>query len=192
VSPSQTAVDPDGDIYFDDLNRYRRIDGGGIIHAFAGTGVPGYSGDGGPALEATFGEVIGVTVDAGVVYLADTGNQRIRRIDQDGVIRTVVGSGARGYAGDGGPALEAALNDPVIMVVHDGTVYFSDHHNHVVRRVDPGGLITTVAGTGIKGYSGDCVPATEAMLDQPWGLAIRDGFLFIVDMGNNRIRMVAL
>ena len=133
-----------------------------------------------------------MTPDAlGNVYLADTGNQRIRRVGADGIITTVAGSGERGYSGDGGPAVEAALNDPVIIAVaDDGTLYFSDHHNHVVRKVTPDGIISTVAGTGIKGFSGDCGPATEAMLDQPWGIALHDGVLYIVDMGNQRIRMV--
>ena len=186
------AIGPDGRIYMDDLNRYRAVDGDGVIRNFAGTGEAGFSGDGGPALEATFGEVIGVTTDAvGNVYLADTGNQRIRKVDPDGIITTVAGSGERGYSGDGGPATDAALNDPVMMAVaDDGTLYFSEHHNDVVRRVSPDGIITTVAGTGVPGYGGDCGPATEAMLDRPWGIALHDGVLYIVDMGNRRIRMV--
>jgi hypothetical protein len=104
----------------------------------------------------------------------------------------VAGSGESGYGGDGGPALEAALNDPVMIAVdeRDGSIYFADHHNHVVRRVTADGTISTVAGTGKQGFSGDCGPATEAMLDQPWGIAIHDGVLFIADMGNHRVRMV--
>ncbi len=99
---------PDGRIYLGDLNRYRTVDPDGIIRAFAGTGETGFSGDGGPALEATFGEAIGVTPDrAGNVYLADTGNQRIRRVDPDGIITTVAGSGERVTRGRR-PGLEAA------------------------------------------------------------------------------------
>jgi sugar lactone lactonase YvrE len=186
------GVSPDGDIYLNDMNRYRVVDEDGVIRAFAGTGEEGFSGDGGPALDATFGEVIGVTTDAvGNVYLADTGNQRIRKVDHEGIITTVAGSGERGYSGDGGPATEAALNDPVMLAVaDDGTLYFSEHHNNVVRRVSPDGIITTVAGTGVAGYDGDCGPASEAMLDQPWGIALHDDVLYIVDMGNRRIRIV--
>jgi sugar lactone lactonase YvrE len=188
------GVGPDGSIYLNDTNRYRSVGPDGAIRAFAGTGEAGFSGDGGLALEATFGEVIGVTTDAlGNVYLADTGNQRIRRVDPDGLVTTVAGSGERGYSGDGGPATEAAMSDPVMIVIaDDGTLYFSDTHNNVVRRVDTDGIITTVAGTGVKGYGGDCGPATEAMLDQPWGLALHDGVLYITDSYNDRIRMVVL
>lgn len=192
VADSPIGVSPAGQVYMSDLNRYRRVDPDGVIEAFAGTGEPGFSGDGGPALQATFGEVIGATPDAlGNVYLADTGNQRIRKVDPHGIVTTVAGSGERGYSGDGGPALEAALNDPVVIAVaDDGMLYFSDHHNHVVRSVSPEGIISTVAGTGVKGFSGDCGPASDAMLDQPWGIAVHDDVLYIVDMGNQRIRMV--
>ena len=91
-----------------------------------------------------------------------------------------------------GPPSRPRSNDPVMIAVdeRDGSLYFADHHNHVVRRVAADGTISTVAGTGAPGFSGDCGPATEAMLDQPWGIAIHDGVLFIADMGNNRVRMV--
>jgi hypothetical protein len=104
----------------------------------------------------------------------------------------VAGSGEYGHAGDGGSALEAALADPVMIAVdeRDGGIYFTDHHGHVVRHVSADGTISTVAGTGAPGYSGDCGPATDATLDQPWGIAIHGGVLFIADMGNNRVRMV--
>jgi sugar lactone lactonase YvrE len=193
IRADNIGVSPSGQVYLNDTNLYRTVTTDGLIHAFAGTGETGFSGDGGPALEATFGEAIGVTPDrAGNVYLADTGNQRIRRVDADGVISTVAGSGEKGHSGDGGPALEAALNDPVMIAVdeRDGSLYFTDHHGHVVRRVSADGVISTVAGTGVQGFAGDCGPATEAMLDQPWGIAIHDGVLFIADMGNNRVRMV--
>jgi sugar lactone lactonase YvrE len=194
IVPDNIGVSPDGHIYLNGTNGYRVVDPDGTIDAFAGTGVEGFSGDGGPALEATFGESIGVTPDGqGDVYLADTGNERIRRVDADGIITTVAGSGADGYAGDGGPALEAAFSEPVMIAVDDdGTLYVSDHHNNAVRRVATDGTITTVAGTGPRGFSGDCGPATEASLDQPWGIAIHDDVLYILDMGNSRIRMVAL
>jgi sugar lactone lactonase YvrE len=192
VADSPIWVSPAGQVYMSDLNRYRTVDPDGAIYALAGTGEPGFSGDGGPALEATFGEVIGVTTDTvGNVYLADTGNQRIRKVDPDGIITTIAGSGERGYSGDGGPATEAALNDPVMLAVaDDGTLYFTEHHNHVVRRVSRDGIITTVAGTGVGGFDGDCGPASEAMLDRPWGIAFHDGVLYVVDMGNRRVRMV--
>jgi DNA-binding beta-propeller fold protein YncE len=182
VADSPIGVGPDGRIYLSDLYRYRTVGPDGIIQAFAGTGEAGFSGDGGPALEATFGEVIGVTPDrAGNVYLADTGNQRIRRVDPDGVITTVAGTGK-------------GVSDPVMIAVdeRDGSIYYTEHHGHRVQRVAADGTTSTVAGTGEPGFSGDCGPATEAMLDRPWGIAIHDGVLYVVDMGNRRIRMIVL
>ena len=130
----------------------------GTIHAFAGTGTSGFSGDGGPALDAQVGgidtadesyaEVMGMAMDAaGDLYVADTGNQRIRKVDRDGIITTVAGNGQRGYTGDGGPAPDATFQDPVDVALDAaGNLYISDHHNRVVRRVDTSGVISTVAG----------------------------------------------
>jgi hypothetical protein len=193
IQSDYIGVSPSGKVYLSDRFRYRTVTSDGVIHPFAGSGVFGFSGDGGPALEARFGTVDGIASDrAGNVYIVDEANQRIRRVNPDGTVTTVAGSGKRGYTGDGGPALAATLQDPVMIAVDegDGSLYFADHHNHVVRRVSTDGIISTVAGTGVQGFSGDCGPATEAQLDQPWGIAIHDSVLFIADMGNNRVRMV--
>lgn len=194
IGAGSIGVSPAGQLYLAQDNLYRTITTDGIIHAFAGTGEVGSSGDGGPALEATFSNALGVAPDrAGNVYLVESDGQRIRRVDADGIITTVVGSGQRGHTGDGGPALDATLADPVEVAVdeRDGSIYFTDHHGPAVRHVAADGTISTVAGQlGSSGSSGDCGPATEAKLDQPWGLAIHDGVLFIADIGNHRIRMV--
>jgi len=194
IQPSGIAIGPRGDLYFDDLNRYRTIDPAGVIHAFAGTGAVGFSGDGGPATQATFStEIVGVAADAaGDVYLGDRTNFRVRKVDPAGIITTVAGSGREGYAGDGGPALDAALGTPHGVAVDDaGDLYLTDDwDSSTIRKVDPAGIITTVAGTGPAGFSGDCGPATAAQLDQPFMVAVHDGAVYIVDKDNNRIRVV--
>ena len=153
----------------------------------------GFSGDGGPAVAATLGEeVLGVAVDPeGNVYLGDQGNHRIRKVDPSGTITTMAGTGAFGSTGDGGLATAATLEKPRSIAVDDaGDVYVADWGTNTVRKIDAAGVITTVAGTGSAGFSGDCGPAASAQLDQPYGLAVRDGALFISDEGNHRIRMV--
>lgn len=193
VAPVQTAIGPAGDIYFDDENNYRRIDPAGIVHAYAGTLVAGYSGDGGPAVDAGIGNnVEGVAADAaGNVYLGDRTNHRIRRVDPDGIITTFVGTGVPGSTGDGGPAADAEIDSPVSLALDEaGQLYFSDQTSATVRMVDTAGVIHTVAGTGRLGFLGDCGPATAAQLNAPWGLAVRDGVVLISDEQNHRIRMV--
>ncbi len=205
ISAGPVTAGPMGSLYLGDNDRYRVIGPDGTIHAFAGTGTPGFSGDGGPAVKAMFGgtdksdesyaEVFGVATDAaGNVYLSDTGNQRIRRVDRNGIITTVAGTGERGYSGDGGPALAATFQDPVDLALDAaGNLYISDHHNFVVRRVDTSGFISTVAGNfpAATHAPGDCGPATAAYL-QPWAIAVHDGYLYIGDMANQRIRVVKL
>ena len=194
VSPFHLAVGPRGEMYFDDAGRYRVIDPSGVVHAFAGTGVVGFAGDGGPATAALFSDDIeGIAVDAsGAVYLADTDNSRIRRVDPSGTITTFAGTGAHGRGGDGGSALEASFLDPVDLAFGaDGSLYVSEHHSYVVRRIDPAGIITTVAGIGSPGIGGDCGPATAAGM-QPWAIAVHDDVLYIGDMASSRVRVVKL
>lgn len=203
IDAGQVTVGPDGAMYVDGDNQYRVIEPDGTIRAFAGSGAPGFSGDGGPALQAmlggtdpsdpSYGNVLGVATDsAGDVFLGDAGNQRVRRVDSNGVISTVAGSGPRGYTGDGGLALDATFQDPADLALDDaGNLYISDHHNDVVRKVDTSGVISTVAGTGHAGSPNDCGPATQANL-QPWAIAVHDGYLYVGDMDNQRIRVVKL
>ena len=167
--------------------------GAGTIAPLAGTGQSGYTGDGGPALEATLDapRTLDVAPD-GTVYVADTDNHVIRRIDTDGTITTIAGTGQPGYGGDGGPATEAWITSPHgVAVDHLGNVYIADSRNHRVRRVNPNGVMSTVAGTGRSGFDGDRGPARLALLSTPKGVAVdRHGDLYIADTGNHRIRRV--
>ena len=193
VEPASIAVGPRGDLYLDAGNRYRTVDATGTIRPFAGTGVTGYSGDGGSATEATFGDgAVGIAVrSAGNVYLGDPGNHRIRKVDTSGKILTVAGSGQAGYSGDNGPATQAQLGDVSALALDDaGNLYAADTANAVVRRIDSSGVITTVAGNGTSGFSGDCGPAVSAMLGEPLGIAVHSGALYIADLPNDRVRMV--
>jgi streptogramin lyase len=166
------------------------------VTTFAGTGVKGFSGDGGPATEAQLNNVYGVGRGPdGALYLCDTDNHRIRRVTSDGIIETYAGSAQRGYTGDGGPATQAALDQPYELAWdRAGNLFFVDIGTHTVRRIDgKTRIITTIAGTGVKGFSGDGGPATQAQLNQPHSLAFDvAGFLYICDIGNNRIRRLDL
>lgn len=188
------TVDPDGNIYIShrSKNRIRKIDKGGIITTIGGNGRAGFSGDGGPALEASFNYPAGLTFDNGNLYIADRNNHRIRKIDSSGVITTVAGNGTRDYAGDDGPAIEASLNLPSdVACDKDGNLYISDRSNHVIRKVDPQGIITTFAGLGVPWFGGDNGLAKIAFLKFPFGITLDSkGNLFIADRGNNRIRKV--
>lgn len=151
-TPEGVAVDAAGNLYIADTSnsRIRRVDPSGTISTFAGTGEKGYAGDGGPAVEAQLNFPAGVSVDAaGNLYIADATNMRIRKVDPSGTISTFAGTGGQGFAGDGGPAVEAQLNFPYDVAV-DGAdnLYIADTYNHRIRRVDPSGTISTIAGTG--------------------------------------------
>ncbi|MCC6965793.1 MAG: Ig-like domain-containing protein, partial [Nitrospira sp.] len=164
-----------------------------VITTVAGNGTAGFSGDGGPATQAQVQfPHLAVLGPDGSLYIPDQLNHRVRKVAPDGTITTIAGTGVAGYSGDGGPATAAQLNRPVSLVIApDGGLLFSEQQNHVVRRIDPTGLITTVAGTGIAGLSGDGGPATAAKLHEPYGLALGpDGSLFIADQENFRIRQV--
>ena len=161
----------------------------------AGTGKKEYSGDGGFARDAGAGEPYGLTIGPdGSLYFCDIAFHVIRRVDKDGRISTVAGSGKKGYAGDGGPATQALLGEPYeIKFDADGSMYLVEMVNNLVRKVDKTGVISTLAGTGKSGFSGDGGSAREATFNKPHSIALDGkGALFICDIGNHRVRRVDL
>ncbi len=191
------ALDGAGNLYIADrLNRkVRKVSPDGVITTFAGNGTVGSTGDGGPATSAQISAPAAVAIGAvGNVYIAnvDSGSSNVRRVDTSGTITTVAGSGGAGYSGDDGPATLAQLNGPRGLAVGAaGNLYIADTGNHRIRRVDPSGIITTVAGSNGQGFGGDDGPAALAQLNSPFGLAIGSGgSLYIADSGNNRIRRI--
>ncbi len=197
-SPRGIQVAANGDLYIGDRSneKIRKVTAAtGIITTYAGTGTAGYSGDGGAATAAKLSHPQGLHLTAaGDLYVADTNNSVIRKIDPAGNITTFAGTGTAGYMGDGGLATAARLNVPeAIHLAPSGDIYIADTGNHVIRRVRAGsGIISTIAGTGVAGFSGDGGPAISAQLSGPRGLAIApSGVYYIADKGNDRIRRVA-
>jgi hypothetical protein len=169
------------------------VDVNGIITTVAGDGTFSAGGDGGPAISAQLNHPLSVTLDAaGDLYIADTSNNRIRKVDTNGIIITVAGNGTAGFSGDGGLATNAGLNLPQgVAVDAAGNLYFADTWDMRVRKVDTNGIITTVAGNGSHGFSGNGGPATSAELFRPSGVAVdAAGNLYIADADNDRIRKV--
>ncbi|HEX3454161.1 MAG TPA: hypothetical protein VHS03_06010 [Gaiellaceae bacterium] len=194
--PHGVAFLPDGTLLIADTlnNRVRAVSPGGTITTVAGTGAYAYSGDGGPATAAAIESPRGISaLPDGGYLIPDTDNQRIRRVATDGTITTVAGNGTRGYAGDGGPATAAELDEPFgAVATSDGGLLIADTGNDVIRRVTPDGTITTVAGNGIRGFAGDGGPATAAELNAPHAVApLPDGGFLIADEANNRVRCVS-
>jgi sugar lactone lactonase YvrE len=210
--PIDLTFDDAGNLYIAERSNHRilKVDTSGIVTVAAGTvdenGIAhsGFSGDGGPATEAKLNSVEAIAAGPdGTLYLADAGNNRIRMVDEDGTITTVAGNGAAGFSGDGGPATEASLDYPRGLTVdRDGTFYFLDSHNFRIRKVDAGGTITTVAGTGTVGLTPDGTPAAKAQFrfvddenapgdHSPAGLARgRGGVLVFADLDNLRVWMI--
>jgi streptogramin lyase len=167
------------------------------IRTLAGTGQSGFSGDGGPGTKAQLANPYGLTLGpGGALYICEEDSHRIRRLDiKTGIISTVAGTGEQGYSGDGGPALEAKLNEPYeIRFDSGGNMFFVEMRNHLVRRVDAKtGVISTVAGIGEPGFAGDGGPAKQAQFRQPHSIALDGkGFLYVADIGNHRVRRVNL
>jgi NHL repeat len=168
------------------------VSGSDTITTFAGPGREGSVGDGGPARAAQL-DPAGVAVDGkGSVYIADFSNNRVRKVNAGGEITTIAGTGMAGFSGDGGPATSAQLTDPAgVAVDRQGSVYIVDLSNNRVRKVSADGTITTFAGTGVPGFSGDGGPATAAQLNFPHGVAVdRLGNVYLADDSNNRVRKV--
>ncbi len=252
--PSSIAVDPDNNIVImDQANQViRRVNQDGTIERIAGTCVvdydfacdegetpvacpevtvggatylsnksvcgdpatecakpctPGFYGDGGPALEMRIAQPFGqmadpagrMTYDAdGNLIFADSNNHRIRRIDTEGIVTTLAGTGNAGYSGDMGPAVDAELNNPVdVVAAPDGSIYFTDVYNSCVRRIDPDGTIYTAVGQcsedpASRGFSGDGGAPTDATLDRPYGIELDGNRLYVADSYNQRVRVVNL
>jgi uncharacterized protein (TIGR03437 family) len=192
-TPTGIALDAAGNLYIADYanNRIRKVTAG-VISTVAGKGTPGYSGDGGLATKAQLNQPYVITVDpSGNLYVADFGNNRIRQVAVNGVIYTAAGNGTAGFSGDNGSPISAQLHFPSgIAFDTAGNLYFADYENNRVREVSAG-IVTTVAGNGIAGFSGDAGAATAAQLNQPSAVAVDSaGNLYIADTGNNRIRKV--
>ena len=193
--PVALVADQSGDIFFIRGDRVWERAGGGSVRAVAGTGVAGFSGDGGKALEAQLDGPRSLAIDAaGDLFIADTGNLRVREVDASGLIRTVAGDGIAGSGGDGGPAPAAELQSPVGLAAgFGGLVYVADFDANRVRAFRPGGSIATVAGTGDQGYAGDGGQATSAVLNGPTALAVdSEGVLYLEDSLNQRVRRIDL
>jgi sugar lactone lactonase YvrE len=195
--PVGVTVDHSGNVYIADHfnNAIRKVSVSGILTTVAGTGMSGYSGDGGLAVAAELQNPFDVTIDnTGNIFIADAMNNRIRKVNSSGLITTIAGNGSIGYTGDGVAATTVALNRPNKVITDNfGNVYISDCFNHRVRKVSPSGIITTIAGNGTSGFGGDGGDATAAQLNQPSGLAIDNaGNIYIADAYNNRIRKVAV
>ena len=193
--PFDTAVDGAGNLYIADgyNHRIRKVDAAGTITTVAGTGTAGYGGDAGPATAAQLKSPYGVAVDSsGNLYIADTSNNRIRKVDAAGTITTVAGTGGGGFGGDGGEATMARISFPNRVALDGaGNLYIADTYNNRIRKVDAAGMITTVAGRGGAGSTGDAGPAIAAQLNQPRGVAVDGaGNLYIADRSNHRIRKV--
>ena len=198
-NPSGVAVDLSGNVYIADLinNRIRKVTAGsGVINTIAGGGIcpsGSFCGDGGPASLASLYTPMCVSIDGfGNIYIADTGNNRIRVISAEtGIINTVVGTGIVGFYGDGGQSTAAELHNPYGVAVDNyGNIYISDNVNNRIRFVTAGTeLITTIAGRGIGSYSGDGGAATSAELHNPYGIAIdAAGNVYVADYNNQRVR----
>ena len=173
-------------------SRIRKVSTGGTITTVAGNGNSGYSGDGAPATSAEINLPQGVAVDsAGNLYIADTGNNVIRLVGANGLISTLAGNGLIGYSGDGGPAAQAQLGNPSAVAVDSaGNLFVADGSTRI-RKVFPSGLITTIAGNGTAGYSGDGGGALAAQLNAPSGVAVDSGGnVYVADTGNNAVRML--
>ncbi|MFN7996494.1 MAG: IPT/TIG domain-containing protein [Bryobacteraceae bacterium] len=189
------AADPAGNVYLADQNNnvVRKVDKNGVITTFAGTGTAGYSGDGGQAAQAQLDGPLGVCVaPSGSVYVNDQGNKRVREISPSGVISTAAGNGSAVSSGDGGQATLAGMVIPIRCAVDaSGNLFIVDQGAFKIRRVDGNGMITTYAGTGVQGFSGDNGPATQAQMNNPTAAVVdASGNLYVTDQFNQRIRRI--
>lgn len=189
------AVDSHDNLYV--LNRGHgkilKLGSDGIARRIVGIGEHGFSGDGGPALEARICDPCHLVPGPdGTLYVADTGNLRIRKITPGGIITTLAGTGERGFAGDGGPAVQATIGGPTAIDIDaEGSLYVADFLNHRIRHISTDGIMTTIAGNGRPQFNGDGLLALESSIGEPCGVAVdQSGFVYIGDQVNHRVRVV--
>lgn len=194
--PYDVRVDSQGNVYIADVfnHRIRKVDPTGVISTVAGTGVAGYSGDGGPAVNAQLNMPYGILLDHDDnVLIADSDNHVVRKVGRDGIIHTIAGSGQRGYEGDGRPALTAKFDSPQSLALdRDGRLYIGDEHNNAIRVIELNGTVRTLVGTKGPGFSGDGGPAFSAQIADPENIWVRqDGSILISARDNSRLRIVS-
>ncbi|MCD6012771.1 MAG: S-layer protein [Flavipsychrobacter sp.] len=193
--PIGIIIDGSGNIIFADYGNscIRKVSPAGIITRVAGNGGAGYSGDGGAATAAKLNCPTSIALDAsGNLLIADYGNHVIRKVTPAGIISTIAGTGTAGYSGDGGAVAAATLNKPYGVRVYGPDIFITDYGNNVVRKVNASGIITTVAGNGTSGYSGDGGPATNAQLYAPEDMIVDPmGDMYVADLGNHRVRKLS-
>jgi hypothetical protein len=187
TQPFGIASDAASNVYLTSDSCVFKLDHNGVLNRVAGNARTGYSGDGGPAINAQISSSqVGLAVDGlGNLYIADLYNNRVRKVSPAGVITTITGNGTNAYSGDGGPAASAAIGVPYGVATDTvGNLYIADFYSQRVRRISPSGVITTIAGNGIGGYAGDGGPAVNAEINSPYGLAVDGaGNLYIGDFG---------
>jgi trimeric autotransporter adhesin len=198
--PTAVAADASGNVYIVDArtNRVRKVSSSGTISTFAGNGTAGYAGDGAAANAANINEGIYAGQTGGVyafgtsIYIADAWNNVVRKVDGAGFITTVAGNNTAGFGGDGSAATTAMLDTPAgICLDAAGNLYIADMNNNRIRKVTPAGIISTVAGNGTPGFSGDGTAAITASIDHPTDVKVdAAGNIYIADWGNRRIRKV--
>jgi sugar lactone lactonase YvrE len=193
--PYDVRFDGDGNLYIADYgnHRIREITADGIMHTVAGSGTPGYSGDGGRAVEARLRGPYGVyPLRDGSFLIADSENNVIRQVDATGYIKTLAGTGQQGYSGDDGLAKLARFNEPqALFVVQSGRIIVGDEHNHAIRMIDVDGRVRHVAGNGTPGFSSDGTLAAGAFLNDPENIIeTGDGSLIFTEAGNGRLRQI--
>ena len=194
--PCDVRLDSKGNIFVADLenHRIRKIMRDGLVTTVAGSGVAGYAGDGGPAINAQLNSPWGIFLDKDDnLLIADTNNDRIRKVGSDGIIQTIAGNGQEGYEGDGGPARAAKLNAPQSLAIDTaGRIYVGDEHNDALRVLELDGTIRTLVGSKGPGFSGDGGPASQAQIADPENLWIRkDGSILISVRDNARLRIIS-
>ncbi|MEI8279381.1 MAG: hypothetical protein WCG87_06430 [Bacteroidota bacterium] len=195
LQPTDVSVDAMGNIYIVDggNGRIRKVDAAGNITTIAGTGIPGFSGDNGPATDAQLSSLSFITLDNyGNIYFSDNDNNRIRKIDVAGIITTIAGDGTVGHTGDNGPAVNARVGG-ILGIAADlaGNIYFTEQDYQYIRKINTNGIITTIAGTGVAGCTGDGGPALSAELHNPSGVAVDAmGNVYVTELYNESVRKI--